>query len=244
MHRSFRCAIALVACTAHAQLPEAGEPLSAAHTDALLESLQLDVDVRLADLVEAWTGHEVLPWEDQFRAELQAAVEATLRQLHAHPLDAPRANEAGLRVEDVLLEHLEAAGFTAGVPQTQSGITRHVGYPDLVARRDGLTFYLEVKVYSAHTAHSTQRSFYLSPSTDPKVIEPAHHLLVGFLVERLPSAVPGHKRFRTLEAKLLDLSELRCGIKYEFNASNRDLYREPLLQWHMSTEPTEPSTRD
>src|SRR5690606_2209187 len=97
------------------------------------------------------------------------------------------------------------------------------GYPDLAARKDGRTFYIEVKSFSAKTEDSTQRSFYLSPSDDPKITEDAHHLLFGVEMEALPG-----DQYRIARVELLDLSKLQCELKIEFNASNRDLYNGEL----------------
>lgn len=170
-------------------------------------------------IIESIAGYQVLRWEGQAREALVSAGESLIAQTKASPIVSGRINEAGFAVEDLLEEALAARGLIVDTPRTQSGRRQSAGYPDLAARKDGRTFYLEVKCFSASTRHSTQRSFYLSPSDDPKVTEDAHHLLFGFELESLPE-----DRYRVVAVELVDLSDLTCSVKIEFNASNRDLY--------------------
>lgn len=175
----------------------------------------------LKEVIPALTGFAVLPWQGENATALKSALDDTLEHLQSQDLRAARVNEAGLQVEDILVECLRAQGFQAKVPRTQSGVQRAVGYPDIELQRDGLITYLEVKVYSSHTEQSSQRTFYLSPSKDPKITTDASHLLAAFtLVSDQPD------RYRAVGYKLVDLYNLDCRLKYEFNASNRDLYTE------------------
>lgn len=157
-----------------------------------------------------------MPWQGEERDALQASASALIV---AEPISAGRVNEVGFTVEKLLREALAEQGFTVDTPETQSGRRQSAGYPDMAARKDGRTFYIEVKSFSAKTADSTQRSFYLSPSDDPKITEDAHHLLFGVEMEALPN-----DEYRIARVELLDLTKLQCELKIEFNASNRDLY--------------------
>jgi hypothetical protein len=179
-------------------------------------------DVPLPWIIEEWSGHRVLAWAGEHRAELTAVAAEVVAAVNRDDVVAARANEAGNAVENYVIAALAAHGFRAGRPAGPSGRMHAAGYPDVeaVAENDGEAFYVEVKTFSAATGDSAQRTFYLSPSADFKVTRDAHHLLIAIELEHDSS---GH--FRALGAKWLDLSRLRCDLKPEFNASNRDLYR-------------------
>jgi hypothetical protein len=171
-------------------------------------------------IIEALASHRVLPWNGEEADALTAAADTVRASINQNGLDATRVNEAGNAVEDFVLDALRRAGFHAGRPVALSGRARVVGYPDLEATRDGVPFYVEVKTYGPATIDSTQRTFYLSPSGDFKVTHDAHHLLIAVELE---SNGAGH--YHALAVRWLDLSRLRCDLKYEFNANNRDMYR-------------------
>jgi hypothetical protein len=82
--------------------------------------------------------------------------------------------------------------------------------------------YLELKTYSADTANTTQRSFYFSPSENPKVTHDALHLLLAYELEQ--STNGNRPTFRPVRWKLITLQDLEVDLKFEFNQSNRGLY--------------------
>ncbi len=178
-------------------------------------------DVPLPLIIEALSGHHVRPWHGEHRAQLVAAADAVITAVnHAH-LTAARANEAGNAVEDFVRAALDTQGLPADRPAGPSGHARAAGYPDLEARADdGTAFYVEVKTFNAGTEDSTQRTFYLSPSADFKVTRDAVHLLIAVELEH-----SADDAYHAVRARWLDLSRLKCDLKHEFNASNRDLYR-------------------
>jgi hypothetical protein len=179
-------------------------------------------DVPLPLIIEELSGHTVHPWQGQQRDELAAVARDVLAAVEREPLAAARVNEAGNAIENHVLAALAAHGFRAGLPAGPSGRAHAAGYPDLEATSaDGATtFYVEVKTYSATTEDSAQRSFYLSPGTDFKITRDAIHLLIA--VQLVPA---GPERYSAASVRWLDLSGLRCDLKHEFNANNRDLYR-------------------
>jgi hypothetical protein len=179
-------------------------------------------DVPLPVIVEALSGHHVLPWTGESRERLTAVANDVLAAVNATDLTAARVNEAGNAVETHVQAALAARGFQAGRPAGPSGRTHAAGYPDLeaVAIDGGAAFYIEVKTYNASTEDSTQRTFYLSPSADFKVTRDAFHLLIAVQLEKVSDDV-----YRAASVRWLDLSRLRCDLKHEFNASNRDMYR-------------------
>lgn len=195
----------------------------------LLAETEVGEGVPFPELIHLMAGHRVLPWAGEDAAALHEAARLALDGLRERPALASRANEAGLVMEERLSEALAQVGFAVGTPRTQSGQRRSAGYPDLVARRDGRTYYIEVKAFSPGARDSTQRTFYLSPSPDPKIREDAVHLLFGFELE---TPEPGVYQATRVEA--LDLYGLRCALKVEFNASNRDLYGRELTVFEVS----------
>jgi hypothetical protein len=198
-----------------AEQAEAGEALRE-RIRAMREGVR---DVPLPVVIEALAGHRVVPWAGEERPALEAAADAVLDSVNRGGIETARINEAGNAVESHVLSALRQQGFVAGRAVAASGRARAAGYPDLEASREGHAFYVEVKVYSAATEDSTQRSFYLSPSADFKVVRDAHHLLIG--VELAPRADGRHG---ARSVRWLDLARLRCDLKYEFNAANRGLY--------------------
>ncbi|MBO7410626.1 MAG: hypothetical protein J6T92_01755, partial [Ottowia sp.] len=78
--------------------------------------------------------------------------------------------------------------------------------------------------FSQKTHETTQRSFYVSPSEDPKVTCDAHHIVVGFEIQRQGNTFTTNGHF-----KIVDLFYLIGDIKIEFNSDNRRLYTKGLL---------------
>ncbi|MFP4283118.1 MAG: hypothetical protein ACLFU2_10885 [Opitutales bacterium] len=180
-------------------------------------------DGPLHEVIPALFGAEavVQPYRGEQRPALAAAAHHALETIRAKGVTAGRPNEVGHAVEELLLEALRAAGFTVDRPLARSGRRRAAGYPDLEMTREGDRFYVEVKTYHPRTENSTQRTFYLSPSGDPKVTQPAIHLLFAFAM--LPDVdEPG--RYRAESMRVLDLHDLEVQLKFEYNAGNDDLY--------------------
>ena len=73
------------------------------------------------------------------------------------------------------------------------------------------------------------RSFYLSPSEAFKVSLDAKHLLLAFGMEARAVRGSRDSRYTPRSFKLVDLHDLLCDVKYEFNSDNRRLYVPDLL---------------
>ena len=179
------------------------------------------VDGPLHSIIQNLYGHDVLAYDGAESTALSHALENALLLINKSGIEAKRVNEVGNAVEPLLIQALAEAGFAADRPMTTSGQRRSSGYPDLEASRGGKSFYFEIKTYHPSTVTSTQRTFYLSPSDDPKVTHDGYHLLIGFAIE--PSA---DGLYFAKSVRLVDLRELPVRLKIEFNASNRDLYQE------------------
>lgn len=209
------------AAAGSAQTAENDQMLAARESDlrdrlsAMLEGVD---DVPLPLIVEVFSGHKVIPWNGEEGEALESVSTAVLAAINAEGLRASRVNEAGNKVEAFVEEALKEHGFQAGRPAGPSGKVHSAGYPDLEAVRGDHVFYIEVKSYNTTTADSTQRTFYVSPSADFKVTRDACHLLIAVELAKESDA------YVARSVKWVDLSGLKCDLKYELNASNRDLY--------------------
>ena len=72
------------------------------------------------------------------------------------------------------------------------------------------------------------RSFYLSPSSDFKVTANARHLLLAFEMVATPTTGK-NSNYCAQAFKLIDLHDLQCDVKYEFNSDNKRLYAPELI---------------
>lgn len=185
--------------------------------------------IRFSDAVFALTGFRVLPFDRKASADLEllgrlkTAAETAARDAARQGIATARPNEAGNAIEPFVEAALRSVGLKAARPQCRSGSGRSVGYPDLqVTEPGGRIVYLDCKTYSQETRNQTLRSFYLSLTDDPKITCDAMHLIFGFELKRVSEA--GQNRFFPQKWSVWTLDELSLQIKYEFNASNRDLY--------------------
>lgn len=149
---------------------------------------------------------------------MAAAFDAVMEETQSRPVESDRINEVGNRLEDPVIEQLRQLGLDAGRPRTRNGRGQTAGYPDIRIRREGNPVYLEVKATASDdSGKSSLRTFFLSPSLDPKVTEDAHHLLVRFAV-----ASDGNKH-SAAGYELKDLFGLRCTLKQEIQSNNVSL---------------------
>jgi hypothetical protein len=71
------------------------------------------------------------------------------------------------------------------------------------------------------------RSFYFSPSEDPKITRDAFHLLMSFELDTAERK--GTRAFIPVSWQIYTLDKLLIQVKHEFNASNRELYTKEAL---------------
>lgn len=197
----------------------------------LLEDGRELKDIDFSEVLTATTGKKILPvdadadqpWLDR----LGLVLDKTLAKLNdpAHPIHAAaRINEASRFIEDELLaECNRQPGWTCGIPTTQTGGEQRSGYPDIrLVLEDGSVVYLDPKLFALESKSSTLRTFYYEPkTTTSKVRDDARHLLVGVGHN---SGAGGQLHFE--EWDLVDISRLKVQLKAEFQASNKDMYRE------------------
>lgn len=146
------------------------------------------------------------------------------------PIIRPRPNEVGNDIEPHVIKAARQVGLRAERPKTKSGKLKTTGYPDiLIYDTADRPTYLECKVYGQGTDKSSMRSFYVSPSDDFKVTVDARHVLIAFGVEGTQIQGSRNSSYVTKSFKIVDLSGLKCDVKYEFNSDNKRLYGEGML---------------
>lgn len=161
--------------------------------------------------------------------DLKIVAQNAFMMINKKGIRSKRVNEVGNKVEPFVIQALQKQKIKAETPQTLSGARRSTGYPDIeIAWNDDERHYLECKTYNINTIDSTQRSFYLSPSTDAKVTHDAIHFIISFEIY-FEKRVNGFGIYKTRGWKLLDAYHLTCDVKQEFNSDNRRLYSEETI---------------
>jgi hypothetical protein len=193
-------------------------------------------NVPFSIVIKAMCGHDVIPLDKSLEADqvliakLTEAVQLCADELTANPIRRPRPNEVGNDVEPYVLRAIPKVGLRAFRPTSKTGAGQATGYPDILLQdvEDRYT-YLECKISAQGAPLTTMRSFYLSPSEAPKVSRNARHLLLMFAMEA--TAIPGSRdsSYVPRSFKLVDLHDLACNVKYEFNSDNRSLYAPSLI---------------
>ena len=156
-------------------------------------------------------------------SKIAEAMKQACKNIKADPIRRPRPNEVGNDIEAFVLSALKAENLKASPPKTKRGRGKSTGYPDIKIETKVLPIYLEVKTHSKDQFETSLRSFFLSPSLDPKVVEDAFHLLVCFEMLKRGS------QFEPTAFKIVDLYGLDCDMKSEFNSDNRRLYQKNRL---------------
>jgi hypothetical protein len=182
--------------------------------------------------IKALTGFKVLTFEAKENKEL---LDLLIKASHLggqrafkEGIFTVRPNEAGNQIEPFVMEALREVGLNADKPLSKSGIRKVAGYPDIEVRdKSGQIIYIDCKTYNTKTKDQTFRTFYFSPSKDPKITKDAFHLLISF---ELDMAERKEKRvFVPISWQIYTLDKLKVQVKHEFNASNKDLYKKENL---------------
>ncbi|MEM0896546.1 MAG: hypothetical protein AAGJ79_06635 [Verrucomicrobiota bacterium] len=205
-------------------------------------------EVAFSDIIQASTGRKILPLGRSFTVAASVLAEVfnevlTEMNLPGSPIRGlRRINEASRFFEDAIRTRIDQhADFQCHVPPNAEGTPQRTGYPDLriVHLPTNSVFYLDPKLYETGSEDSSLRTFYYTPNSNrTKVLEDAHHLLVGF-------AHDGNDgQWRFLRWRLVDLSQLTVRLKTEIQASNRDLYQNDSLILESSLGSGDPQRRD
>jgi hypothetical protein len=128
----------------------------------------------------------------------------------------------------MLRELLNATpGLSCDFPHTSEDKVQRSGYPDLriVDKASQRVFYLDPKLYATGSRESSFRTFYFEPKiATNKVRDDAVHLVAGFEHEARKDG-----RWNFTRWDLVDLSQFKVNLKAEFQASNRDMYRQDAV---------------
>ena len=195
--------------------------------DNFAELARSERRVPFRDVIRATTHCRVLSFQTnnpahiELRKKILEAAALAGERAAREGLQVDRANEAGTHIEPFVRAALKDIGLDARIPVNAAGEAQAAGYPD-VEITGAVPCYLELKTYNAATAHTTQRTFYYSPSSQPKVTRDALHFLLAFQMEKLTR--DGKTTFVPIRWKLLTLENLHVHLKCEFNESNRGLY--------------------
>ncbi|MDF2956119.1 MAG: hypothetical protein OD815_001735 [Candidatus Alkanophagales archaeon MCA70_species_2] len=184
--------------------------------------------------IRALTGCEVLHFDlscgdnQKLLNLLKNAAKIAGNEAYKQGIFTRRPNEAGNHIEPFVISALRKVGLRADKPRTKSGKIKVAGYPDIeIIDKQGRVIYLDCKTYNTATKNQSFRTFYFSPSKDPKITKDAFHLLLSFELTR--EERKGQIAFIPISWQLYTLENLKVQVKHEFNASNKDLYKPEFL---------------
>ncbi len=194
----------------------------------------------LGIVIEGWAGYKVIPYDATNKKDLQVlnilknVANKVLKEVNIEGILRSRPNEVGNDIEPFVKDALNSFAYKADTPVTINGKKKSTGYPDIefIDEFERIN-YLECKTFNIDNIHSTQRSFYLSPSNEFKVTKDAHHFGISFEIY-VEKSIGGKHLYKVKSWKILDLSKLKLDVKYEFNSDNKRLYDKKLIIAKMS----------
>ncbi len=183
-------------------------------------------DLSMKIVIEGLSNHKVIPFNKnsvddlEVLEKLKEVAENVKKYVSQNHIFSKRVNEVGNKIEPIVKSELIKIGFIAKTPNGKS-----TGYPDIeFMDSKNRLHYLECKTYNIKNIDTTQRSFYLSPSENFKVKQDAIHFGISFEVEAIEN-----KKYKINSWKILDFSELKLDVKYEFNSNNKEMYKKDLI---------------
>lgn len=191
--------------------------------------------LELGIIIEGLSDKKVIPFDykstkdKKVLTKLILVAKNSLKAINQKGIIRPRPNEVGNDIEKFVKDAFLDIKYEATTPTTNSGSSKSSGYPDITFIDEfNRINYLECKTYNIDNISTTQRSFYLSPSSDFKVTEDAHHFGISFEIY-VDSVVKEGNIYKAKHWKILDLSKLELDVKYEFNSDNKRLYNSNLI---------------
>ncbi|GAB4202429.1 MAG: type II restriction endonuclease MjaV [Bacteroidia bacterium] len=187
-------------------------------------------------VIESISGCKVIPFDSNDEQDItllknlkKVAILACRTINKSGGIMRERPNEVGNDVEKFVRDALSKIGYINSIPKTKTGNKKSTGYPDIEFTDEfGRINYLECKTFNNDNIQTSQRSFYLSPSQDFKVIHDAHHFTISFEIK-----VAGKRKnkniYKCVSWKILSLENLDVDVKYEFNSDNKRLYANHLI---------------
>ncbi len=179
-------------------------------------------NVPFHEVIRRICGYEVIPlsradtYNKTLLESLERVAKQSMKQMIANPIERSRPNEVGNDVESYVKQNLQIEAEFRVVNMRQS-----TGYPDIMVRvNEERIVYIECKTFNPRTVNTSFRSFYLSPSPTFKIQHDAVHIAISFGMNR------NGNLYTPFEYKLIDLYDLPCDLKLEWNSDNRRLYDE------------------
>lgn len=186
-------------------------------------------------LSEILLGYKIIPFDsndsrdDRVLKTLLEVADVAGRTINEVGILRPRPNEVGNDIEIYVKNALNDKGYVANTPKTKSGKGKTTGYPDIEFIDEfGRVNYLECKTFNLANISTTQRSFYLSPSEDFKVMANAHHFVLSFEVY-IDGRLESNNVYKCKSWKILSIENLDVDVKYEFNSDNARPYAKEMI---------------
>lgn len=175
------------------------------------------------EVIRELASNEIIPLDDsefgkdELCATLQRVAENASAEMAENPIIRPRPNEVGNDIEAYVKEALNAESDVSVVAMGPS-----TGYPDIKIQlhKTGEIVFLECKTFGPGKETSSMRTFYLSPgpAVRLKVNCDAMHIAISYEMNRQEN------EYTPLSYKLVDLYDLPCNLKQEWQSSNKELY--------------------
>ena len=174
------------------------------------------------EVIEDLTGFEVIPLTDTNTVSsvidtLRRVAERVAKDIKLNPIERSRPNEVGNDVKEMV-------GNVLAVDKSVNTISidKGAGYPDFKICIDNEIYFLECKIFQSDQINKSMRSFYCSdgPSIRKKINCKAAHILMSFEMKNQENI------YTPLYYRLVDLYDLPCRLKKEWNSGNTKLYAE------------------
>ena len=135
-------------------------------------------DIPFKLVIKALGGVNVLEFDKKLEANkkllnllIEVADEAK-NKINKKGINSQRVNEVGNKVEPFVKDSFQTKGIEANTPVTKYGQRKSTGYPDIEFKdKNNQWHYLECKTFNKANLETTQRSFYISPSKNFKVMD-------------------------------------------------------------------------
>lgn len=196
--------------------------------DSLKQFLQPVKNIPFNIVIEVLSSKKVLDFDEnnsEHKTVLEKIINATdiaAKEININGINRSSPNEVGNDVEVFVKNALTNLNIKVETPQTKQGNRKSTGYPDIIFWYNDKPYYLECKTFNKKNLTTTQRSFYLSPSEDFKVIYDSIHFCLSF--EIFNERKKNKNLYKCKSFKVLSLEKLSLDIKHEFNSDNNRLY--------------------
>ncbi|MDR0881271.1 MAG: hypothetical protein LBP55_01810 [Candidatus Adiutrix sp.] len=170
------------------------------------------------DVIKDMEGYEVLKFNNdkllkKVKEVCQNIISPVNKAKKNDPMFPKRANEFGNYVERYFLEKCIEMQLEYKKPTEKES-----GYPDGLLYFDNKYYYIEIKTCEENSLKSSFRSFFYSPSKNPKIEHDAPHLLIGF--ETIKNELQLNGMFL-----IADMYDKKVTLKLEYNTNNKELYK-------------------